>query len=202
MPDLDLPVIQPAIRERADAVRNRARILDAAGRLFEQNGVHATSMEAIAVAAGVGKGTLFRRFGDRASLVFAVLDTTERAFQDALLHGPPPLGPGASPVERLQAFGAAMLDRLECHGELLLEVEGCHPGEWQRSQPYGLLWVHVRTLLEAAAPDLDADYAADALLAALTPATFHHQRHVRELPLEQLKTGFAGLVAGVVRSAG
>src|SRR5207249_4161704 len=48
-------------KERADAARNRARILDAAERLFREHGVAAVSMDQIAQAAKVGKGTLFRR---------------------------------------------------------------------------------------------------------------------------------------------
>jgi AcrR family transcriptional regulator len=193
----DLPVIQSAAPARADAARNRARIIAAAERLFAERGVQATTMEDIASAAGVGKGTVFRRFGDRASLVFALLDQTERAFQEAILRGPPPLGPGAPPIARLTAFGEAMLDRLEHDGDLLLETEA-HVGHWQRSRPYAALWLHVNTLLEDALPHADQEYLADVLLAALSPGVFHHQRHVRSLPLERLKTGFAELVARIV----
>src|ERR1700726_2677170 len=62
------------------------------------------SMQAVATAAGVGKGTVFHRFGDRDGLTQALLDDYMRDFQDAFLHGPPPLGPGAPPDERLAAF--------------------------------------------------------------------------------------------------
>jgi AcrR family transcriptional regulator len=193
----ELPVIPSAPSARADAARNRARIMAAAERLFAERGAHATTMEDIASAAGVGKGTVFRRFGDRVSLVFALLDQTERAFQEAILRGPPPLGPGAPPAARLTAFGEAMLDRLERDGDLLLETEA-NVGQWQRSQPYAALWLHVNTLLEAALPDDDREYLADVVLAALSPGVFHHQRKVRGLPLERLKAGFADLVARIV----
>jgi AcrR family transcriptional regulator len=93
--------------ERADAARNRRRILVAAERLFARDGVACTSLDAIAVAAGVGKGTLFRRFGDRASLALALLDSSERDFQEAFIRGRAPLGPRAPPCERLIAFRAA-----------------------------------------------------------------------------------------------
>src|ERR1700761_2541474 len=107
---IELPVVgSPSVR--SDAARNRMLILAAAEWLFAEDGVHCTSMDAIAAEAGVGKGTLFRRFGDRATLALAVLDESERALQDGLISGPPPLGPGAPPCERLIAFGAAMLDR-------------------------------------------------------------------------------------------
>jgi len=194
----ELPVIQPQAPGRADAVRNRARILAAAERLFAERGAQATTMDAIASEAGVGKGTLFRRFGDRASLVFALLDQTDRDLQEAILRGPPPLGPGAPPAARLVAFGEAVLDRLERDGELLFETEG-PAGHWQRSQPYAALWLHAHALLEDTAPDADADYLADVLLSALSPGAFHHQRHVRRIELERLKTGFGDLVARIAK---
>jgi AcrR family transcriptional regulator len=181
-------------------MRNRARILAAAERLFAERGAHATTMDAIAQAAGVGKGTLFRRFGDRASLVFALLDQTERDLQEAILHGPPPLGPGAPPGVRLVAFGEAMLDRLERDGELLLEAEA-QVGYWQRSAPYAALWLHVHALLEEALPDADTEYLADVLLTALSPGPFRHQRRVRGLEPGRLKAGYGDLVARLMADA-
>ena len=92
-----------------------------------------------------------------------------------------------------------MLDRLERDGDLLLETEA-HVGQWQRSRPYAALWLHVNALLEEALPHADREYLTDVLLAALSPGVFHHQRHVRGLPLERIKTGFADLVARVVNA--
>jgi AcrR family transcriptional regulator len=59
---------------RADAERNRQRIVDAAKTLFAERGVD-VSVEDIAAAAGVGIGTFYRRFPDRESLVEAVFAT-------------------------------------------------------------------------------------------------------------------------------
>src|ERR687883_183376 len=122
----ELPTVpdpQPEItsdpHERADAARNRRRVLDAAARLFERDGAAHVSMDAVAAAAGVGKGTLFRRFGDRASLARSVLSERERRLQDALIRGPAPVGPGAAPAERLSAFGSAYLEFLERNSGLL-----------------------------------------------------------------------------------
>src|SRR6202020_3340591 len=91
---IELPVIG-APAERADAARNRQRILAAAEKLFTRDGVAATSMDAIALEAGVGKGTLFPRFGDRASLALALLESSARDFQESFIRGPPPRGPAA-----------------------------------------------------------------------------------------------------------
>lgn len=90
-----------APRERADAAANRVRILQAARRVLAERGAAGTSIDAVASEAGVGKGTVFRRFGDRSGLFQALSDEHLRVFQDAFIAGPPPLGPGASPGERL-----------------------------------------------------------------------------------------------------
>src|SRR4051812_13633892 len=105
----------PPPKERADAARNRAAVLEAAARLFAEHGVEAVSLDQVAAAAGVGKGTLFRRFGDKSGLAVALLDNRESVLQEAILHGPPPLGPGAGPAERLTAFTDAYLDYLLPH---------------------------------------------------------------------------------------
>jgi AcrR family transcriptional regulator len=192
---MELPVVGTQPPERADAARNRQRILEAAERLFADRGVSCTSMDAIAAAAGVGKGTLFRRFGDRSSLAFAVLDRTEQALQDSFLRGEPPLGPGAPPCRRLVAFGAAMLDNLELNGEILLDAEiSGSAGAFLRSAPRAVHWLHVRGLVQEARPDCDADYVADLLLGPLSPQLFNHQRGPREMSLDQLKAGYADLV--------
>src|SRR3984957_14945117 len=133
MKPIDLPLIAP-LTERADAARNRQRILVAAQTLFARDGVAGTSMDAIAAEAGVGKGTLFRRFGDRASLALALLETSESAFQEAFIRGPTPLGPGAPPEERLVAFGRRLLQHLTSHGALLASL-GAEVVLHQLSQP-------------------------------------------------------------------
>ena len=77
----ELPVTAP--HERGDAARNRLRLLDAARTLIAERGTDAVSMDDIAAAAGVGKGTVFRRFGSRAGLMMVLLDEDERALQHA-----------------------------------------------------------------------------------------------------------------------
>ena len=190
---IELPVVGAEPHERADAVRNRKRILGAAERLFAQRGVDCVSMDAIATEAGVGKGTLFRRFGDRASLVRTLLETRERGFQEAFIRGPAPLGPGAPPTERLVAFGHAFLDHAEATGELLLAAESGAPGQRFRAPVYGAYRAHLMSLIRAGAPDLDAGYIADCLLAPLSAELLMHQRRGRGVPLEQLKAGWESL---------
>jgi AcrR family transcriptional regulator len=161
-----MPLADPARRpERADAARNRARILAAAERLFAERKATEVSMEDVARAAGVGKGTLYRRYPDRAALAVALLDEHERRLQRALLSGPPPLGPGAGPAERLSAFYSAMVDLLDQHLDLALAAE---TGAARfRAGAYGFWLAHVRVLLRAAGVADPVDVLAELLLAPL-----------------------------------
>jgi AcrR family transcriptional regulator len=161
--------------ERADAARNRAAVLDAAAALFREHGVEAVSMDAIAAAAGVGKGTLFRRFGDKAGLAVALLDEQERALQEAILFGPAPLGPGQrddNPTrqERLRAFVATYLDYVLSHLSLVRMSETASPGARYRIGAYRFWHRHVALLLSGRA-DPQAD--AHTLLAALAAEHIH-----------------------------
>ena len=195
---IELPVVAvPA--ERSDAARNRRLILAAAETLFERDGVACTSMDAIASEAGVGKGTLFRRFGDRGSLVFALLDSVEREFQDGFISGPPPLGPGAPPVERLIAFGEGLLNHINEHGDLLLGAQSAGaPIHRYDAGPFGAYRAHLAMLIREAAPDLDSEYSAEALLAPLRAEAVLYQLRVREMPLERLTAGWAELASRIV----
>ncbi|MDN3239622.1 TetR/AcrR family transcriptional regulator [Glycomyces tritici] len=152
----------PPPKERADAARNRAAILDAAARLFADQGVEAVSMDKVAAAAGVGKGTLFRRFGDKAGLAAALLDARERVLQEAVLSGPPPLGPGAPERDRLTAFADAYLDYALEYLPLVRMSETASPGARYRIGAYRFWHRHVAILLPR---DEDAEHTAHALLA-------------------------------------
>jgi AcrR family transcriptional regulator len=156
-------------KERADAARNRVRILQAAERLFSACGLKAVSMDQVAAEAGVGKGTLFRRFGDKAGLAVALLDAREREFQHRILTGPPPLGSDAKPAERLIAFLTAYSDFLDANLDLIYLSETASPGARYRVGAYRLWHRHTAILIRAARPDLaaDADHLAHALLAPL-----------------------------------
>jgi len=178
----------PPPRERSDAARNRAAVLMAAAQLFAKHGVDAVSMDQVAAAAGVGKGTIFRRFGDKSGLAVALLDARERELQEAILHGPPPLGPGADPPRRLAAFVEAYLDYLLEHLDLVRMSETAAPGARYRIGAYRFWHRHAAILL---ADTPDPDYAAHALLAPL--AAEHVAAILPELGGERLRTGIARL---------
>ncbi|MEU6431796.1 helix-turn-helix domain-containing protein [Microbispora sp. NPDC046973] len=175
LPVLDLEPGRPApVRERADAARNRMRVLKAAEQLFATRDARHVTMDEIARAAGVGRATLYRRYPDPASIATALLDEHERQVQGHILNGPPPLGPGASPADRLAAFYVALIDLLERHLHLVL---GAETGSARFGTGAYRFWrAHVRMLLtEARVPDPEG--LADAVLAPLAPEVYQFQRH-------------------------
>jgi AcrR family transcriptional regulator len=196
-----LPVLDSPRPERADAAENRRRILAAAVRLFAEHGAGNVSMDQVAAEAGVGKGTLFRRFGDRASLARAVISDPEARLQDALIRGEPPVGPGAPPHERLLAFGRAYLEFLEAYLDTMLAAEsggGFVPH--QAHAPYAFYRTHVTLLLRDAGCGDRADYLADVLLSPLSSATFKYHRELRGLSVDELAGAYADLVARLLDS--
>ncbi|MFE0189665.1 TetR/AcrR family transcriptional regulator [Streptomyces sp. NPDC059008] len=184
-------------QERADAARNRNRILTAAAQLFAEHGVDGVSLDAIAARAQVGKGTLFRRFGDKAGLAAALLDGEDRDLQERILFGPPPLGPGAAPAARITAFFDAYLDLLEVNLELVRLSETAAPGARYRVGSYRFWQHHLAILLTEARPELDADCVAHLLLAPLD-ADLQHSLRERGFADGRTRAAVGGLVRQVL----
>ena len=151
--------------ERADAARNRRAVLRAAEQLLAEGGGEHVSLDRVAALAGVGKGTVFRRFGNRAGLLQALLEERSRELRGAITDGPPPLGPGAPARERLLAF----LDQLGAIAEgnaVLLAAHEQACAEDKFGDPSYRLWHrHLSLLFAEARPGLSADFLAHAVLA-------------------------------------
>jgi AcrR family transcriptional regulator len=197
VPDLPLIADGPPARERADAARNRLRLLEAAADLVGERGIEHVSMEDVACRAGVGTGTLYRRFGDRAGLALALLEEDTREFQDGLISGLPPLGPGAPAAERLRAFGEGYIDLMERHADLLVAAGAT---ERDGRGPYAVYATHLAILLGEAAPQLDAPLTARWLLATLSPGHYVHVRRRLGWEVERLKAGWAAMTAALTRT--
>ncbi|TQN28293.1 TetR family transcriptional regulator [Haloactinospora alba] len=197
----ELPVLGHGGTERADAARNRRKILDAASRILDTAGPDGLLMEEVAAAAGVGVGTLYRRFGDRAGLTYALLDAEERTLQESILHGPPPLGPGAEPMPRLRSFLRELLWRVVRQRALLVSAESNSARARFTAGAYGVHHAHVAGLLREARPDLDSHYMADALLAPLTATLITHQLDACSMSVERIEAGLDTLVDSLEATA-
>jgi AcrR family transcriptional regulator len=198
-PSLPLAGPAPEERERVDAARNRLKILAAAERLIAEKGIAHVSVDDVAKAAAVGKGTIYRRFGDRAGLAFALVGEQERGFQEELIRGDAPLGPGAEPRERLIAFGEHYLEFLDEHGDLLAAAEA-GPAWFAGAGPRAFYLTHLTVLLRDAAPDCDPALGCVVLLHSLSPALFLHLRRQQGVDLDRLKAAWRREVDGWISS--
>jgi AcrR family transcriptional regulator len=153
--------------ERADAARNRRHLLATAREMLAEQGPATLTMDALAERAGLGKGTVYRRFGTRAGIFHALLDDDERDFQEQVLSGPPPLGPGAPPLDRLIAYGRARIDFLIGHRDIArAALDGREPVPAGSQTPMSR--AHIRSLLgQTGLGAVDLDILATQLTAAL-----------------------------------
>jgi len=179
--------------ERRDAAESRRRVLDTARELFEERGVDSVSMHEIGRAAGVGQGTLYRRYEHKGALCSALLfESTERFYER--VRARTQKGNDAALVQL-----GSLIDDLAAFNEenapLLGAVRDAAGGERRmemyRNPFYRWLRATVLVLLEQAiaegeaAPDLDVEYAADFVLAPLNIDLYLFQRH--ELGMEPVR---------------
>ncbi|MCI2419690.1 TetR/AcrR family transcriptional regulator [Saccharopolyspora sp. K220] len=163
-------------QERADAARNRQAVLAAAERLLVECGRDHVSLDAVAAEAGVGKGTVFRRFGSRAGLIRELLEERSRALRESVTEGPPPLGPGAPAGERLLAFLAELTAIGEQNAALLSAHEAACADNKHEDPSYRFWAQHIANLISAERPDLDADFLSHAILATFDADLIRHMR--------------------------
>lgn len=147
----------------------RELVLAAADGLFaDTDAPKAVSMDDIAAAAGVGKGTLFRAFGSRDGLLDALFAARLTPLRSDIESTEPPLGSEAPPAQRV----LAILDELvsfKLDNRHLIAARELAGSRLLQSPHY--LWMHhtLRALIEqieSAAPE-SANYDAHILLGAL-----------------------------------
>ena len=190
--------------ERADAAANRALILRTAERLFAERGVAKVCMAEIAEAAGVGKGTLYRRFASKAELCLSLMDRQLSEFQaESLARFRRQTAEGTPHLQQLAAFLEALVVFTDVHSPLLSEVERgglLRPEEQPLNVPHFWQFMTVSALLRSAArrgelaADLDLDYMGEALLASLQIDIFRYQRDARGYSIERIGDGLRRLV--------
>ena len=188
-------VDQPGIQtERRDAAENRTRILETARTLLKERPIHAICMDELARAANVGKGTLYRRFEDRASLCRALLHEDAMKLQEDVLAG---LGlPLSTPwIERAETFVCRLFDFVYTNAALLSEALAYdrgpdrfqHPAHtWKRDS----LALYLAKAVQAKEiPPLEPELTAEFVLSSLDPDLMQwHQNAGRNH--EELKTSF------------
>ena len=190
-----LPLVDAPTRERSDAARNRTALLEAAERLIATCGIDALTMDAVAAAAGVGKGTVFRRFQSREGLMGALLNHSETEWQTSVMSGPPPLGPDAPPWERLLAFGRSRLETTLRHADLIRNAGRMSTRSYAA---YSFSAMHVRYLLSELGVTGDLPLLATALMAPLEAPILDQQVRIEGLAIDRVHAGWTDLARRIV----
>jgi AcrR family transcriptional regulator len=191
-----LPILGQDVRERSDAARNRQALLEAAQRLVASCGVDGVTMDAVAASAGVGKGTVFRRFGSRAGLMAALVDQFEFDWQARVIGGPPPLGPGAPARDRLMAFGRSRLEQNLRSAALIRAAMNGAPIRNYAVYSFGA--THLRYLLDQLDVAGDVALLATDLLAPLEVAILEQQIEIEGMPVERIVAGWEDLAVRII----
>lgn len=194
-----LPLADDLPRERSDAARNREALLVAAQEIAASCGYDAVTMDAVAARAGVGKGTVFRRFQSREGLMGALLDASESAWQESVMRGDPPLGPGAEPMDRLLAFGRSRLQIVLQHADLIRNAG--FGGATRSFAAYSFAATHVRYLLGELGVRGDVAMLAVALLAPLELPILDQQVRLEQIDPERIHAGWSDLVRRICAPA-
>ncbi|MEU3144658.1 MULTISPECIES: TetR family transcriptional regulator [unclassified Streptomyces] len=179
---------------RADKARNRDAVLAAAGRLLDDAAdPDDVSMDAVAAAAGVGKGTVFRGFGDRRGLLRALYD--ERAARAFGPVGDEPAATDGEPAEIALDLLLRTWRFKEENRVLALALERDGSGSPYRNGSYDRLHAHLAALVARARGTADAaDFLAHALLAAVRSDLVEHLHHH---PGTDPRTGLRALVRSI-----
>ncbi len=190
--------------QRSDATRNRAAVLAAADELFATAVEPArVSMDDVATAAGVGKGTLFRAFGSRAGLIQALWARRTEPLRHAIESGPLPLGPGTEPRRRVAAIlDAILVVKLDNrHLTLALEERSGGVSLYEQAQ-YQLVHQLLSDLLRDAGQGDESELLAHLLLAAVRADLLDHLIGGRGSSRRQLRAGIGAVVDLVLNGSG
>ena len=174
--------------ERRDATQHRRHILAEARCLFAERGVDDVSMHQIAQAAGVGQGTLYRRFAHKGELCMALLgENVARVQQElrAYFESCPPSTPVRAQLDYVLSQYVAFNEENAGLLSAIFEAACGNRRAAQYHNPvYTAMHQTVETLLQRAMeqgemPALDATFVADAILAALSIDLYLYQRTER-----------------------
>ena len=192
--------------ERRDAAEHRQRILDVAHHLFAAHGADAVSMHQIALAAGIGQGTLYRRYRHKGELCMDLMREHHEHFAEevAVLFAQTEKAPV---LERLDGFLAKIVALLEEQVTFLGPIGGTPAGDEQCNEPGRsndfsfqqspwYLWLHellsgvfTQAVERGELAALDVPFTVDTTLAVLNPPFYRFQRLERGFSQERILQG-------------
>lgn len=194
-------------REAADPYVQR--ILEAARQLFTESGLEAVSMYGIAKRAGIGQGSLYRRFTDKGEICSALLlDSTEQFLADMEQRLAASTGESAA-LAHLQSSIEQVADFIEQYAELLNMIKSEFTGKKQLTQfehPFfQRLGVIMTELLQRASANgeiigIDPHFAATALISVLSPDLYLYEQKRHGSSKREISRGIVALfVTGLAK---
>ncbi|WP_438434079.1 TetR/AcrR family transcriptional regulator [Gorillibacterium sp. sgz500922] len=184
----------------------RHRILAAARELFAEDGLEAASMYGIAQRAGIGQGSLYRRYADKGEICSDLLrDSSDRFLTELETELLPPSAEH-SPFARLLQAVDRILGFIERNAWLLLTIKAEFTGKHQLTQFEHPFFQRLHALLEdllTQARDqgelspVDPHFAATALIAVVSPDLYLYQQKVRGSGKDELAQGIRALLRGL-----
>ena len=184
--------------ERRDAAENRQRILTVTQQLFAEQGIENVTMSQIAKAAGIGQGTLYRRYGNKGELCIALLKSNFPQLRERIDRHLAEIATSMSKLEQLNSFLEQLIAAIEDKFPLLSAIGDAAIGPQRGMQFHNpwYEWTHgtiSKLLNEAIAQGeilpLNAAFTADSLLATLSIDLYLFQRNDRKFTPEQILQG-------------
>lgn len=201
----------PIRRERSDAAEHRRLILQTARTLFEEHGVQEVSMHQIAKTAGIGQGTLYRRYAHKGDLCSALIEdagyevigATENYLSDA--------ASALSPVERLGGTLDLLIDFIDDKLQLLIPLHNVHSSacastsmEEKTAFFRSPIYINLKRILSELLQEIpsrtggsDPQMSAHVLLCSLNPAGYLYLRENLGFSKEEIKRHYRKLFAGI-----
>jgi AcrR family transcriptional regulator len=194
----DILIVSPEDKApRADAQRNRRRLLETAQQLFDSGQFEAATMSEIAQLAGVGKGTLYRHFSDKAALCHALLDEAMHDFQARTLTR---LHSQDRPLDKLLWFLREVVLYVDRNRLLLSEAAEQGRHAQMLRHPAHIWWrMTIVGLLTQIPYQGDTDYAADMLYIMLDVQTLRFQRDIQGYSLDRILAALQQVVTQLVQ---
>ncbi|GAB1421310.1 hypothetical protein MASR2M15_14670 [Anaerolineales bacterium] len=170
---------------RADAMRNREKLLQVATQLFDQYPVEDVTMSQIAQSAQVGKGTLYRNFQDKGTLCIALLDQSLRTLQEETLTY---LRQDLPPYAKLVWFLKQVINFNVQNQEILQEVRRNATTDETVIRAHGWWYQTIFALLKQIDPTHDWQYISHVFYTALDIQAIQYQLdylHYTQTDIEQ-----------------
>lgn len=188
--------------QRRDGLESSFLILETAQRLFAKYGVAEVSMHQIAKAAGVGQGTLYRRYANKGELCMELLkESAEKVMQEMEQQIADIHGHANQAIEVLDSVIERAIDFIDEKEDLLASVNQAQLiGDNEFYQKLHHIFCQLLKMAELEPRDMDIPLAADILLSTISPSFYLFERDMRKYSKTQFVEGIRDMYLNKLQS--